>query len=230
MILLKYRIPELLVCFLVLIIFWVGIESQCTNECDALASYYAWNGSNLTLISRVLSTTINKILAYNPQIRNPDIIQLGKRVNVPFSCGCLAGEFMAHQFVYQIRTGNTYKRIASLVYSNLTTVEMLGRFNSYNANNLPDAGQLNVTVNCSCGNSRVSKDYRLFITYPLRVGESISSIANEYGIPERLLEDYNPGVNFSRGSGLVLIPTRGTPSSARKKKKKKAVFSITSLF
>lgn len=209
--------PRLLLAYslsLVLIIFWVGgggvvVESsKCGGDdgCEALASYYLWDGATLTVIARVLSTTINTILDYNPQITNPNLIQMGSRVNVPFSCGCLNGEFMAHQFVYQSRPGNTYQRISSLVYSNLTTVEMLEKFNNNNNNN---SQLVNVIVNCSCGNSKVSKDYGLFISYPLHVGESLSSVANEFDLPEKLLEDYNPGVDFGSGSGLIFVPGKG---------------------
>ncbi|KAK4386719.1 LysM domain receptor-like kinase [Sesamum angolense] len=192
--------------FLVLNLFWVGVESQCSKGCQALASYYIWDGANLTFISTTFSTTVNNIVSYNPQITNPDLIRFGTRLNVPFSCGCINSDFMGHQFIHQIRTGNTYQRLAELYYSNLTTVEMLTRFNSYPPESLPPGAQLNVTVNCSCGNSRVSKAYGLFITYPLRPGESLSSVANEFSLPERLLQDYNPGVDFSSGSGLVFVP------------------------
>lgn len=128
---------------------------------------------------------------------------------MPFSCGCINNEFMAHQFIYQVRPGNFYTMIAQTYYSNLTTVEMLTRFNSYAPDSIPEGAQLNVTVNCSCGNSRVSRDYGLFVTYTLRGGESLSSIASGLGLSERLLQDYNPGVDFSRGSGLVFVPGRG---------------------
>ncbi|KAK4486832.1 hypothetical protein RD792_006574 [Penstemon davidsonii] len=83
---------------------------------------------------------------------------------------------------------------------------MMMRFNSYAPRSIPINAQLNVTVNCSCGNSRVSRDYGLFVTYPLRPGQSLSSIANILSLPERLLQDYNPGVDFGRGSGLVFVP------------------------
>ncbi|XP_027088831.1 lysM domain receptor-like kinase 3 [Coffea arabica] len=197
---------ELVLGFLTVIILLGRVESQCGGGCDALASYYAWNGTNLTFISTVLSTSISHILKYNPQITNPDIIQFGSRISVPFPCGCLKEGFMGHQFIYRVRSATYYRRIAHLVYANLTTVEMLQRFNSYPPENVPAAAQLNVTVNCSCGNSKVSKDYGLFITYPLRSGETISSLANEFDLPEKLLEDYNPRVNFSGGSGLIFVP------------------------
>lgn len=204
------RMFSIIFGFLVLKVFWgVLVESRCSEGCDALASYYVWSGTNLTFISSMFSTTINNITSHNPQITNPDIIQLGSRLNVPFSCGCINNEFLGHQFIYQVRPGNYYQRIAELYYSNLTTIEMLTRFNNYAPESIPSDALLNVPVNCSCGNSRVSKAYGLFITYPLRPGENLSAIANGFNLPERLLQDYNPGVDFSSGSGLVFIPGRG---------------------
>ncbi|XP_049381806.1 lysM domain receptor-like kinase 3 [Solanum stenotomum] len=197
---------ELVLGLLVLNILWVGAKSQCSDDCDALASFYVWNGANLTFISNTFSTTIKNILSYNPQITNPDIIQFQSRVNVPFSCSCVDGKFMGHQFDVQVKTSTTYPRIARLYCSNLTTVEKLQESNSYDPNNVPVNAIVKVTVNCSCGNSHVSKDYGLFITYPLRPGENLVTVANDFNLPQKLLEDYNPEANFSRGSGLVFIP------------------------
>ncbi|XP_016459977.1 lysM domain receptor-like kinase 3 [Nicotiana tabacum] len=200
------RIFELVLGILVLNILWVGAKSQCSDDCDALASYYLWNGANLTFISSSFSTTIKNILSYNPQITKPDTIQFQSRVNVPFSCGCVNGEFMGHQFDLQVKTSTTYPRIVRFYFSNLTTVEMLQKSNSYDPNNVPANSIVNVTVNCSCGNSQVSKDYGLFITYPFRPNETFATIANDFKLPQKLLEDYNPEANFSRGTGLVFIP------------------------
>ncbi|KAK4347616.1 hypothetical protein RND71_033955 [Anisodus tanguticus] len=200
------RRSMLVLGFLVLNILWVGVKSQCTDGCDALASFYVWNGTNLTFISNSFSTTIKNILSYNPQITNPDIIRFRSRVNVPFSCSCVNGKFMGHQFGVQVKASTTYPRIARLYYSNLTTVEKLQVLNSYDPNNVPANAIVNVIVNCSCGNSHVSKDYGLFITYPLRPDENLVTVADDFNLPQKLLEDYNPEVNFSRGSGLVFIP------------------------
>ncbi|GER48152.1 LysM domain-containing receptor-like kinase 4family protein [Striga asiatica] len=200
--------PNLPLWLLLLTIFRAVVKSQPGRACDALASYYIWEGTNLTFISSVLSTTINDILSYNPQLTNRDLINAGDRLVVPFSCGPV-NQLLAHQFVYQVRPGNTYQRIAELMYSNLTTVEMLMRFNIYPPENIPADARLNVTVNCSCGDSHVSRAYGLFATYPLRPGESLSGIANKSGLSERLLQDYNPGVDFGGGTGLVFIPARG---------------------
>ncbi|KAK4360907.1 hypothetical protein RND71_019859 [Anisodus tanguticus] len=144
--------------------------------------------------------------SYNPQITDADQIQYKSRVNVPFSCGCVNGKFMGHQFSVQIKASTTYRRINWLYYSNLTTVEKLQELNSYDPNNVPVNAIVNVIVNCSCGNSHVSKDYGLFITYNLRPHENLVTVANEFNLPQKLLEDYNPEANFSKGNRLVFIP------------------------
>lgn len=75
---------------------------------------------------------------------------------------------------------------------------------------------MNVTVNCSCGDARVSREYGVFITYPLAEGDTLESVAKYANISnESLLQDYNPGVNFSAGSGLVYIPTKDANGSYR---------------
>uniref|UniRef100_A0A5B7BUP3 non-specific serine/threonine protein kinase n=1 Tax=Davidia involucrata TaxID=16924 RepID=A0A5B7BUP3_DAVIN len=201
---------ELGLGFLVLVSICFTVESRCSRGCDlALGSYYVWQGSNLTFISSTTSTPINDIASYNSEISSQDFVRADSRINIPFPCGCIDGEFLGHVFVYTVHSGDTYDKVATIYFANLTTTEWLQRFNSYPANRIPDTNaSLNVTVNCSCGDSSVSKDYGLFVTYPLRPGESLESIANQANLSTNLLQSYNPNVNFSAGSGLVYIPGR----------------------
>ncbi|KAL7102417.1 hypothetical protein ACP275_08G119300 [Erythranthe tilingii] len=199
----------LLIGILLIGIFSAAADGRCSRGCDlALASYYVWQGSNLTLISNMTQIPIPTILSYNPQIPNQDSVQAGARVNVPFACDCLEdGEFLGHVFSYTTSPGNTYETIAGTYYSNLTTVDWLQRFNIYPAWNIPDTGVvLNVTVNCSCGDKDISKDYGLFVTYPFRAGESFDTVAAASNLSADLLRRYNPTANFSSGSGLLYIP------------------------
>lgn len=202
--------------FLLLASIFLSAESQCSETCSrALASYYVWQGSNLTYISQIMKSSLlstpDDIVSYNKDtVPNKDSVQAFIRVNVPFPCGCINGEFLGYTFQYDVNSGDTYEIVAKKNYANLTTVEWLQKFNSYQPNNIPDTGTLNVTVNCSCGNSDVSKDYGLFITYPLRPGQTLQSVANEVGLDTGLLQRYNPTVNFNQGSGLVYIPGKGT--------------------
>ncbi|XP_057961012.1 chitin elicitor receptor kinase 1-like [Malania oleifera] len=192
-------------------IFFFGAESKCSSDgCDlALASYYLWSGCTLTFISRAFSTPIDRILSFNPQITDRDLIFAGTRVNVPFSCDCIDGDYMGHEFKFTARAGATYRKVAGTYFSNLTTVESTQKINIYDPNFRSNGdAQFNVFVNCSCGNSKVSKDYGLFVTYPLRAGETLETVANAAGVPPRVLQEYNPNSNFSLGKGLVFFPGR----------------------
>ncbi|XVF81594.1 hypothetical protein PTKIN_Ptkin15bG0167600 [Pterospermum kingtungense] len=214
-------LPKLIpILFLFVSISSVSVESSCKRGCDvALASYYVWNGTNITFISKVFDSTLapkdtinfSVILSYNPQISSKDDVKIGSRVNVPFPCDCIDRTYLGHEFRYSVQTGDTYDNVATKYYSNLTTVESLQRLNSYPANNIPDTATLNVVVNCSCGNADVSEDYGLFITYPLRPGETLNEVLNQTNLTSNysdLVRSYNPGFNFSAGTGLVYVPGR----------------------
>ncbi|XP_020532385.1 lysM domain receptor-like kinase 3 [Jatropha curcas] len=191
------------------------IESKCTKGCDlALASYYVRPSTNLTFIANALRSEIlqspYQIIECNKN-RHP----ASNRINVPFPCDCIAGEFLGHVFHYNITPSDTYDVIAEYRYSNLTSVPWLERFNFYAGSMIPEDAVINVTVNCSCGDSSVSKDYGLFITYPLRPEDGLSSIASQFNISADLLQRYNVGANFSAGNDLVYIPGKDEKNSYR---------------
>ncbi|KAM3285443.1 lysM domain receptor-like kinase 3 isoform X2 [Capsicum chacoense] len=187
-----------------------GEAMSCGNGCDmAIASYHIWPGTNLTYISHIFNVTVPDILKYNPEITNQDSIISDTRINVPFSCDCLNGDFLGHTFVYKTVFGDTYKRVATMAFANLTTEYWLKRVNNYDPTNIPDYAMINVTVNCSCGDGHVSDDYGLFATYPLLRGENLSTVAVALGVPVELLEKFNPGLGFGSGSGIVFVPARG---------------------
>ncbi|XP_019434083.1 PREDICTED: lysM domain receptor-like kinase 3 [Lupinus angustifolius] len=200
LLLLKY------VCFIV--------ESKCIKGCDlALASYYVpvWPIVSLGNITSFMHSNVltnpNVVTSYNKdKVFNGDVMLALYRTNVPFPCDCIGGEFLGHVFEYSAVEGDTYGLIAMKRYSNLTTVEILKRFNSYDPNHIPVNAKVNVTVKCSCGNSQISKDYGLFITYPLRPGNNLQELSKETKIDAKLLQSYNPGVNFSQENGIVFIP------------------------
>ncbi|BFG26083.1 hypothetical protein CerSpe_123570 [Prunus speciosa] len=198
--------------FLVLLSLCFTVKSQCSRSCGlALAKYYVWPGSNLTLISDLMETGEDTIVNYNKgTVPNRDSVIADTKINIPFKCECVNGKFLGHMFEYDVISGDTYDKVAQTYYANLTTVDAMKWFNSYDPNNIPNTNaKLNVSVNCSCGNTAVSKDYGLFITYPLRPGDTLASIAQAEQLNQSLLQRYNPGVNFSQGSGFVYIPGKG---------------------
>lgn len=203
-----------LVAFLLLssICFCSLVQSRCSRGCDlALASYYVESGNELAQISQYMNTDNSRIQQYNRQtISNPDSIPSFVRINVPFSCECIGGNFLGHVFNYNIRSQDTYEVIADERYANLTTAAWIQRFNSYDPNRIPDNANvtLNVTVNCSCGDSSISKAYGLFVTYPIRQGETLESVSSAANLSSDLIRSYNPDANFSEVNSLIYIPGR----------------------
>ncbi|KAL5070844.1 hypothetical protein RYX36_021731 [Vicia faba] len=191
------------------------VDSKCVKGCDiALASYYVMPLVDLPTItnfkqSKIVINSSNVLNSYNKVlVTNHGNIFSYFRINIPFPCECIGGEFLGHVFEYTTKKGDTYDLIANNYYVSLTSFELLKKFNSYDPNHIPAKAKVNVTVNCSCGNSQISKDYGLFVTYPLRSMDTLEKIANESKLDEGLIQNFNPDVNFSRGSGIVFIPGR----------------------
>ncbi|KAG6717640.1 hypothetical protein I3843_04G103900, partial [Carya illinoinensis] len=204
--------------FFLVSIFCAVAESKCSKECGrALASYLVPGGSDLTYITTLLQSSLNidpdTIVSYNKEkIPNKDSVQQNITINVPFPCQCVQDSFLGYVFNYSLQSKDTYDTVAQQRYANLTTTDMLMKFNTYDPNRIPDVGTMSIPVNCSCGNSAVSKEFGLFATYPLRPGDTLELVAAEAGLNSSyttLLQSYNPGVNFSQGSGVVYIPGKG---------------------
>ncbi|KAL3509846.1 hypothetical protein ACH5RR_029247 [Cinchona calisaya] len=216
--LLGAKIPSLLFLLSISISFQTSqVTSQCSRGCDlALASYYVWQGSNLTLISNLFGVTPSEIVRWNPvNAPDQDTVLADRRINIPSTCDCINGTLLAHIFIYSVSSGNTYGSVSNLTYANLTNPAWLQRFNSYPENNIPANGVLNVSVNCSCGDARISKDYGLFVTWPIRPGDSINSVATANNLTTDVVRSYNPTANFSARSGLLFIPAKDLNGSYR---------------
>ncbi|XP_058746667.1 lysM domain receptor-like kinase 3 [Vicia villosa] len=212
------KLKSCLLLFLFVECVFFKVESKCVKGCDiALASYYVKPAFKLQNIINFMQSKIvsefnssDVLIRYNRHIvSNRANIFSYFRVNDPFPCDCIGGEFLGHVFEYTANERDTYDLIANSYYASLTSVEVLRKFNSYDPNHIPIKAKVNVTVNCSCGNSQISKDYGLFITYPLRSTDTLEKIANQTELDEGLIQNFNPDVNFSKGSGIAFIPGRG---------------------
>ncbi|XP_042473236.1 chitin elicitor receptor kinase 1-like isoform X2 [Zingiber officinale] len=197
--------------------FLPSLESACRSGCElALGAYYVTPNVNASYIAPLFDIPgFNDLGPYNPSVRDLNSILSGNRLHVFFSCDCINGEFLGHNFSYQVVSGDTYTSIASDVYGSLTTVAALSHFNSFPENNVQAGANINVIVNCSCGDKAVSSAYGLFETYPIHPPDNLSSIAAAYNFTsqEALLQNYNPGSNFT--SGTVFIPTTDPTGSYR---------------
>ncbi|CAN6196576.1 unnamed protein product [Urochloa humidicola] len=196
----------------------------CRDGCPlALAAYYFTAESNLSFIASIFNLPdYAALLPYNPNITDPNYIVTGVRISVPFRCSCLAlpadpaSTFLAGSIPHNLSSGETYGSIAAK-FANLTTAAWLEATNRLPTDKLPASGTIDATVNCSCGDKRVSPRYGLFLTYPLWEGETLASAAEQYGFSSPaqmdLLRRYNPGMDGVSGKGIVFIPVKDTYGS-----------------
>uniref|UniRef100_A0A0C9RNS3 non-specific serine/threonine protein kinase n=1 Tax=Wollemia nobilis TaxID=56998 RepID=A0A0C9RNS3_9CONI len=200
-------------------------KDSCRGECEALGSLYLYRGLNSTYILQTLFNNVatdSTVLSFNKNIADINSIIAGKRLNIPFACQCLSlptggSTYRGHNFNYTVQTGDTYDKIAG-TYSNLTSGDWMKTTNTYPETGIPDGVTLNVSVNCSCGDPDISKEYGFFLTYPLlniTTSDSLAKLSQTYGISENVLKSYNKDVDFNQTNELVFIPVKDTNESYR---------------
>ncbi|KAL6856850.1 hypothetical protein ACP4OV_018232 [Aristida adscensionis] len=213
----------------------------CSSGCNlALASYYILPNQNLSYIAGLFGIDdYRKLMPYNPNLVDATIAA-GDRVNVYFQCRCLEhpaapfSHYLAGVFPYTASPGDTYYSIARC-FGNLTTDDWLQSTNmQHPPKAIPVGAVINVEVNCSCGKDDDTDE--VLLTYPLRRGETLHSVAmnNSFFSPSDmdLLRSYNPGMDGVTGRGLLFLPLRlgGSSGGGPRKYTKVIIAGTTGLF
>ncbi|KAF8031913.1 hypothetical protein BT93_D0968 [Corymbia citriodora subsp. variegata] len=203
-----------ILAFQLISILCCGAEARCRHGCKlALALYYVSEASNLTYISHLFNRPVPEVQRHNPSISGRDAVTVGTRVNVPLTCDCLNGDFLGHTFTYVFQSEDTYYELAMFKYSNLTTVEWMVQVNGYDPNKIPDGAKINVAVNCTCGDRRVSSTYGAFMTYPLRPGGQLGGVGGRVGPAGPVAGAVQPGcrLQWRDGAGVCADPSGNYP-------------------
>jgi chitin elicitor receptor kinase 1 len=112
----------------------------------------------------------------------------------------------------QVQNGDNLTSIASGIYERFTQVDWIAAASGVSdPNSIQPGYSLRIPVNCTCGNPLVSTKYGFFATYVVKNGDTGSSIASTFNITESLLQQSNPGVNFSPlpTSSILFVPAKG---------------------
>jgi len=209
------RLFQIFMWLCLLPFYFSDAEAKCTSCTVALGSFYVTQGINITYILTLFNgvVTFETLKTWNSGvISNDNFINFGIRIRIPFPCDCLGegdNRYLGHLFQYNLNGGDTYEIIAGK-YANLTTIASLRKVNSYNENSIPEGSTVNVSINCSCGNAEISKNYGLFLTYPLMnaTTDSLSVLSRTNNVPSSLLKAYNPSVDFANARGIAFVPNQ----------------------
>ncbi|XP_027330956.1 protein LYK5 [Abrus precatorius] len=182
-------------------------QLQCDNEynetkgnlCNSIPScnsYLTFKSSppeysTPSSISYLLNATPSLIATAN-NITDVQSIPADTMVTVPINCSC-SGPYYQHNASYTLKTlGETYFSIANITYRALTTCQALMAQNSFGERNLTAGLNLHVPLRCACPTQKQrDAGFKYLLTYLVSQGESISSIADIFGVDEQSVLDAN---------------------------------------
>ena len=148
-------------------------EPETSNNNNSIENniYTVKSGDTLSEIALEYGTTVSNILSLNPSITNPNLIYPGQNIIINTSN---SNESVTNT-TYTVKRGDTLSEIA-LKYN--TTVSNLANLNNISNPNLIYPGQV-ITIN---GSSNIENGQNSCgkITYTIKRGDTLSSIARKY--------------------------------------------------
>lgn len=148
-------------------------EPETSNNNNSIENniYTIKSGDTLSEIALEYGTTVSNILSLNPLITNPNLIYPGQNITINTSN---SNESVTNT-TYTVKRGDTLSEIA-LKYN--TTVSNLANLNNISNPNLIYPGQV-ITIN---GSSNIENGQNSCgkITYTIKRGDTLSSIARKY--------------------------------------------------
>ena len=148
-------------------------EPETSNNNNSIENniYTVKSGDTLSEIALEYGTTVSNILSLNPSITNPNLIYPGQNIIINTS----NSNDSVMNTTYTVKRGDTLSEIA-LKYN--TTVSNLANLNNISNPNLIYPGQV-ITINGS-NNIENGQNSCGKITYTIKRGDTLSSIARKY--------------------------------------------------
>ena len=175
-------------------------EPETSNNNNSIENniYTVKSGDTLSEIALEYGTTVSNILSLNPSITNPNLIYPGQNIIINTSN---SNESVTNT-TYTVKRGDTLSEIA-LKYN--TTVSNLANLNNISNPNLIYPGQV-ITINSST-NIENGKNSCGKITYTIKRGDTLSSIARKYNTSVNKLVMLNniSNPNLIYAGNIILI-------------------------
>ncbi|KAG7944584.1 hypothetical protein I3843_15G109500 [Carya illinoinensis] len=169
---------------------------RSSDSCTSLLSYILPFDSKISEIAYRFQVNITDILATNsitpaiPTLGN-NVLRANSLVKIPISCPCVDGIRRSVSTEYIVRAADTAESIAD-GYGGLVSAEQIGIVNGINAKNpLFDSQSLVIPLPCTCFNNNNNGITRVYMSYVVQRGESLSSIGQEFGATVMDLEAIN---------------------------------------
>ncbi|CAI0466751.1 unnamed protein product [Linum tenue] len=200
----------------------------CNGLNTSCQSYLTFRTSPLyntpVYIGYLLAATAPEIASLNNLSSEFSSIPADTLVVVPVNCSCSGRRYYQHEATYKLKSHDeTYFTVANNTYQGLTTCQSLMSQNPFNDRQLAVNETLRVPLRCACPTanqtsrtSAAATTTRYLLTYIVTWGDSISYIAELFGVDQQSILDAN---QLSSESVIfpftpLLVPLSGEPNTS----------------
>ncbi|XP_017977387.1 PREDICTED: protein LYK5 [Theobroma cacao] len=173
----------------------------CNGEQRSCQSYITFRSeppfyNTAVSIAYLLGAEAMQISSLNKLSADVSPITAKSMVVVPVNCSCFSGgngSYYQHNASYTIKfDGETYFSISNDTYQGLTTCQAMEAQNPINFRELKVGNELTVPLRCACPTVRQTQGgVKYLLSYLVTWGDSISAIAETFGVDEKSLLDAN---------------------------------------
>ncbi|XP_058748300.1 protein LYK5-like [Vicia villosa] len=194
-----------------------GNVCNSVNSCQSYLTFKSNPPYNtLSSISKLLNASPSLVSQSNNNISTLQTIPSDTILTVPVTCSCSGNKnYYQHNTSYTLKTlGETYFSVANLTYEALTTCQALIAQNPYGIRNLTVGLNITVPLRCACPTKKqTDQGIKYLLTYLVSEGESVSSIADLFGVDPQTVIEAN---KLSSASIIfyftpILVPLKNEP-------------------
>lgn len=191
-----------------------------SDTCTSYLSYRLPYESKISEIAYKFQINVTDLLSANamdwskPSSYN-QILPTKSTIKIPISCPCIDGIRRSFSTNYSIKVADSLDSIAES-YGGLVSVEQIKSVNNISDENLirrggGGAGGIVIPLPCTCFNNSNYGSPAVYLSYVVKEGENLSSIADEYGVTVSNLENVN-GLSYPvqiHPADILAIPLPG---------------------
>ncbi|XP_058743207.1 protein LYK5-like [Vicia villosa] len=167
------------------------------NSVNSCQSYLTFNSNPSYNTSTSISNLLNassSLVSQSNNISTLQIIPSNTIITVPVTCSCSGNnKYYQHNATYTLNTlGETYFSVANYTYQTLTSCQALIAQNPYGIRNLTVGLNITVPLRCACPTKKqTDQGFKYLLTYLISDGDTVSSIADIFGVDQQSILDAN---------------------------------------
>lgn len=184
-----------------------------SDTCDSLVAYLLRTDLKVSEVATRFQVDPLSILGANgfdplTSDSQTQILLAGSFLKVPIKCQCVNGIRKSMSTVYTVQPIDTLRGIADSVFGGLVTWDQIEAANNISDGEVLNIGQsLVIPLPCFCFNGTDNGFPAVYMSYAVRSGDSLASIAMSYGTTVTDLVDVNSLGSFQIAAGdIIAIP------------------------